>query len=125
MDTTTHTVITYTADTPSTGVLLEQTSDTEYPTYTGPLGAARLFVRRDRHLMEIPANGKFNCFLALDPEGAEVREFAISFESMEVALRQTLGAYFYRSGLDTDESLRAALTTVLTEQLDQLGATEC
>lgn len=120
MDTTTHTVMAYTAEArPS--ALLSYDSDAEYPTYMGPLGVARLFVRRDRYLMEIPANGKFNVFLALDPEGQQVGEFAISFESMEVALRQAVGAYLYRSGFEHDEQVRNALAAVLTEQMELLG----
>jgi hypothetical protein len=108
-----------TGDSAPAGPILEHVGDAEYPIYRGPLGVARLFVQRDRYLLEMETNGKFNVFLALDPGGAQCAEWSLSYESMEDALREALGVYFWRAGYDND-SLPPTLRALLMEELSHL-----
>lgn len=103
--------------------LLVTPDGAEYPVYTGPLGTARLFVARDRYVLEMAKNAKFNVFLAADPAGLDCREWSLSYVSMETALREALGVYFHRAGYDA-HTLGPALRAVLEHEIDHLnGAT--
>lgn len=98
-------------------------TDAEYPLYTGPLGVARLFIRRDRYLIEFTKYGRHHAFLSVDPEGKDCREWSLSFVSPEQALRECLGVYFHHADYDSD-TLAHDLRQVIVEELNQLeGAT--
>jgi hypothetical protein len=119
MDTHTTTSHAVTAYTRPPKPLLEEVGDAEYPIYQGPLGVARLFVQRDRYILEIEAMGKYNVFLALDPGGQDCAEWSLSYESMEQALREALGVYFFRKGYDND-TLPLMLRALLMEEISNL-----
>lgn len=104
--------------------LLHHVDGEDYPLYTGPLGTARLFIRRDRHLTEVAKYGcKWGAFLSTDPEGNDVAEFSISYVSPEHALRQCLGVYFARSGYDS-ATLAVDLRRLVMQELDSLNQPE-
>lgn len=109
-----------TGNTKPAGPLLEHVGDAEYPIYRGPLGVARLFVARDRYVLEVEAYDKHHVALALDPKGDDCAEWSVSYESAETALREALGVYFWKAGFD-DDSLRPALRAVLMEEMSLLG----
>jgi hypothetical protein len=104
--------------------LLHHVEGNEYPIYTGPLGVARLFVRRDRHLVEVCKYGmKWGAFLADDPEAEQVNEFSVSYVSAEAALREVLGVYFTLAGYDST-TLAADLRRLIVNELDHLNQPE-
>lgn len=109
------------SDAPALPLLTRLPEDADWPTYTGPLGAARLLVGASPyHLVEVcQYGGKWGAFIANDPEAQDVMEYAVSYESAEVALRQALGCHFARVGYDS-VSLGVALRHVLMQQLHDL-----
>lgn len=107
---------------PAQPLLVRLDEDDPFPIYTGPLGTARLFVRRDRHLIEVVKYGmKWGAFLANDPEGNDVTDFSVSYVGPEHALRQCLGVYFARCGYDS-ATLAADLRRLVLSELDCLDA---
>jgi hypothetical protein len=109
-------------DAPALPLLTRLSEDDDWPTYTGPLGVARLLVGQSPyHLVEVcQYGGKWGAFIANDPDAQSVMEFAVSYESEEIALRQALGCHFARIGYDS-VSLGVALRHVLMQQLTDLG----
>jgi hypothetical protein len=109
------------SDSPALPLLLRMNDEDEWPTYTGPLGVARLLVGKTMHVVErCQYGGKWGAFIAHDPEAQSVMEFAVSYESAEDALRRALGVHFARVGFDS-VSLGVALRHAITEQMQQLA----
>lgn len=104
--------------------LLHTPDGADYPIYTGPLGVARIFIRRDRHLVEVTKYAmKHGAFLSTDREGADVMEYSVSYVSAEAALRECLGVYFARAGYDST-TLAADLRRTVMHELDALNQPE-
>jgi predicted RNase H-like HicB family nuclease len=110
------------SDSPALPLLLRTNDEDEWPTYTGPLGVARLLVGKTEHVVErCQYGGKWGAFIAHDPEAQSVMEFAVSYESAEDALRRALGVHFTRLGFDA-VSLGVALRHAALEQITALDA---